>query len=275
MSLPYKVTVVAPSKEKKEIEKLILQCFDLINETANSWNPHSEISSLSARHTTKAITISPTLSELFHITDKIYHLTNQRFDPTIAPIMMAYQKNDLHEVKAIGWEKISYGPSFIQKKDEKISFDLCGIAKGYCIDLIAEKLASHGYRQFLIEWAGDLRASGMHPEKRPWLVSVNGIEEIKLQDCAIATSTHYMPRYWEKEDKHYFHIIDPKSQKPLSLEDTLLSSVSVQAKNCAEADALATAMMTCTSKEELLTLVKELTEKDKDLIFWFSSKEKL
>jgi thiamine biosynthesis lipoprotein len=73
--------------------------------------------------------------------------------------------------------------------------DLCGIAKGYSVDLVADALQALGLADFLVEVGGELRARGRRPDGQPWRVAVAGIARegapprtLVLQDMAIATS---------------------------------------------------------------------------------------
>jgi len=64
----------------------------------------------------------------------------------------------------------------IRKKHVDARLDLCGIAKGWAIDKIAEALPSPCW----VEWGGDIKVTGKHPSGRPWVVAVP--EPPKLTD---------------------------------------------------------------------------------------------
>ena len=146
--------------------------------------------------------------------------------------------------------------------------------KGFAVDCLLEKLWALGFSNTYVEWGGDIRASGEHPEGRPWNILLHFFsketEVFPLQDCALATSGDY-EQIWETESGSYSHIIDPKSKQAIKRRSHSLAAVTVKAPNCALADALATACMTFSSAEEAHTWANKLTEKNPKLTFWIAS----
>lgn len=94
---------------------------------------------------------------------------------------------------------------------------------------------------FMIELGGEVRVKGT------WNIGIEapvpGIRRImhtvEVTDAALATSGDYR-NVVERDGKRYSHIIDPRTGYPI---DHDLASASVIADTCAEADALATALM--------------------------------
>ena len=140
----------------------------------------------------------------------------RQFDPTIEPIQQLW-KNRLNEARepgpdeiaallpATGWNKIHIEKGLFWKDHDGCSLDLGGIAKGYCVDLLVEQLNAAGYPDVFVEWGGEIRASGRHPDKRPWNIFISrlgnsnpslAIATIALRDQAIATSGDYM-QFWK------------------------------------------------------------------------------
>jgi hypothetical protein len=77
---------------------------------------------------------------------------------------------------------------------------------------------------------------------------------LDLANKAIATSGCYIQN-WTIDAVSYTHIIDPITKQPI--QNSPISSVSVLASTCAEADALATALMLFPSKEAAETWASE------------------
>ncbi|GBG33225.1 NADH-cytochrome b5 reductase-like protein [Hondaea fermentalgiana] len=50
--------------------------------------------------------------------------------------------------------------------------DLNGIAKGWAIDAIVDRLKSKGFTSAFVDWAGDIKVLGTHADGRPWTVAV-------------------------------------------------------------------------------------------------------
>ena len=121
--------------------------------------------------------------------------------------------------------------------------DFGGIAKGYAVDLIVEKLQATGVDAAIVNAGGDLRAYS-RVEQQFWRIAVRhpqqgliGLIEVG-QDEAVFTSGNYQ-RYVEHEDQRYAHILNPLTGWPVAD----LASVTVLSENGMQADAAATALM--------------------------------
>ena len=50
---------------------------------------------------------------------------------------------------------------------------MASIAKGYGVDVIVGVVRQKGYRNFLVEIGGEVVASGVRKDGRPWVVGIN------------------------------------------------------------------------------------------------------
>ena len=139
------------------------------------------------------------------------------------------------------------------RKSAPIALDLNGIAKGYGVDRLADTLRGHGIADALVGIDGEMRALGLRPDGQPWAIAVEAPDRerrtphsiLALQDAAVATSGDY--RHWvEVQGRRLSHTMDPHRGRPLLASP---ASVSVVARNCAEADAWATALMVLGSEK--------------------------
>ena len=262
MTIPYCIQVESTDKA---VEEVILSTFSEIHAIYNNWNPASEISQLNQLPAYQKVALSPQLASFLSFVDQMVIQTEGRFDPTVEPLQLLWKHSlqlgqlpspqDLEKLSpAIGWEKVHLENDLFWKEHPLTAIDLGGIAKGYAVDLLAERLAQLGLRNIYIEWGGEVRTIGPHPEGRPWKVGIQGLSTIDLTNTAIATSGSYM-QHWTLDNISYTHIIDPRTQKPL--HDSPITSVSVLAPTCAEADAYATALMLFPTKEEALSWAQE------------------
>ena len=290
MKMPYKIIVGAPllPDELATLQAAVSATFDEVNATYNNWNPQSEISAFNNGITT---TLSPSLIRLLNITDEAVILTEGRFDPTVEPLRLLWNsfladnstppaEAIAQTMEAVGWHHLEIGSSSIHKKHPSLRIDLCGIAKGFAVDLISEQLIAAGYHHFYVEWGGDIRVSGLHPTGRPWRVFIaqfentqldDAIATVELQDEAIATSGDYIHN-WGTETGYYSHIIDPSTGWATPLSPERVSSATVTAPSCALADALATAALLFDTIEDAQTWAKEIEEKYPTVRFWFASR---
>jgi len=257
MTIPYCIQIGDTVNDEAQVESLILSVFSEINQKYNNWNPDSEVSQLNSLAAYKTFLISPELATFLHYVDEIVLLTEGRFDPTVGSLQKMWKayltegnlppQNRVEEIKAdIGWGTLHCEDRCFWKEKSSTAIDLCGIAKGYAVDLLVEKLQASGYHNVYVEWGGEIRALGHHPSDRPWKIGIQGLSSIDLTDTAIATSGSYIQN-WSIDGVHYTHIIDPITREPL--HNSTITSVSVIAKSCREADAIATALMLFPTKE--------------------------
>lgn len=238
MTVPYRILVGQPLNALQiyKTQRKIDAIFDRTHRVYNKWNPESELSKFNQLEAGKSLDISVRLARLLELTHRMWKQTDHLFDPTI-------------EGKVIGWDKVDlYGITLTKKED--IQLDLGGIAKGQTIDELTEELH---FANLLVEWGGDFRAKGQHPEGRPWLVSIKNpfggeIATIPLQDEALATSGDY-EQFEFVNGKHLSHIVHPFTGEKLERKSGSVVSCSVLGKTCAEADAMATAGMLLNQNE--------------------------
>lgn len=269
MGIPYTIKVGDSLDEdlKQTIENIINDTFLEIDLVYNNWNARSEISKINQLAAFEKVAVSPGLYSLLENIDKIYQLTEGRFDPTIEPIERMW-KTHLRQgkipstetlkpwVQSVGWRHIHLEEGCLWKDHALTAIDLGGISKGYCVDMLVERLTEMGISNLFVEWGGEVRAQGHHPKKRPWHVAIAGMTSIDLEG-ALATSGDYF-QCWEVDGVTYTHIIDPMTCQPLQKGHAAITSTSVKMESCAYADAFATALMLFSSAEEGKQWVKTL-----------------
>lgn len=125
------------------------------------------------------------------------------------------------------------------------TLDLSGIAKGFAVDAVAERLRGMEVRDFLIEVGGELRGEGIKPDGQPWWVDLEPVPgaalapvRVALHGLAVATSGDYR-RAFARGGKVYAHTLDPRTGRPA---DNGVASVTVLHPSCMLADAWATAL---------------------------------
>lgn len=292
MEMPYRITVgqALSSSQLSELQTLVINTFEEVNNVYNNWNPNSEISKFNK--SCHPHTPSKELERLLNLTDNIVVMTEGRFDPTIEPLRLLWQRH-LKEAscptaeaiadteESVGWKKLQRKAGLLHKANAKLSLDLCGIAKGYAVDLITERIVAAGYPNLYVEWGGEIRGHGEHPTGRPWRIFISHFEDtnpnhaidyVELNNQAIATSGDYLQN-WECEGVCYSHLIDPITGRPTPLSSKRVASASVIAPSCAIADGLATAALLFDTIEEAKNWAKKIEAVDPSIRFWLVSKE--
>lgn len=298
MTVSYRILVghALSEKQKEDIQILIHETFEEINTTYNKWNPNSELSHLNRLKAGERHLLSPALFQFFQRIDTLVHLSQGRFDPTIEPLQALWKsrleqnqrpsENDLTLIKpCVGWDKIHFEKGIFYKEDERTQLDLGGIAKGWCVDLLIQRLNQAGFVNTYVEWGGDIRTSGSHPCHRPWNVYISRLGDpdprhalayISLKDQAIATSGDYF-QYWtlteDQQETIYCHIFNPLTLQPLEVKTGSIASASLIADDCLTADGLAKVMMLFDSKEEAEAWIKQIQPTIQNLRYWIISRE--
>lgn len=130
----------------------------------------------------------------------------------------------------------------VRFRGERTTVTLDGMAKGFIVDRMAQKLETRGADNYLINAGGDIRAAGGRDGRAPWVVAVQDPNKegdypdvLDLCDGAVATSGSY-EIYFDR-DRTLHHIVDPAGGSPAHT-----SSVTVRAATAMTADSLATAV---------------------------------
>ncbi|MFN4174468.1 MAG: FAD:protein FMN transferase, partial [Parachlamydiaceae bacterium] len=191
MTIDYKVTIGHPleTNEIDIVKNIIKATFDEVDEIYNRWNPKSELSRLNKSRSIEPIQISDKLYNLLSYAAKFVKISEGRFDPTVEPLVVLWksklEKNEipsdeeLMKVRSyVGWNHIHLDDHFFRKDHHLTEIDLGGIAKGYAVDLVTENLLKAGYKNLLVDWGGEIRASGMHPENRAWKIFISRLNDM-------------------------------------------------------------------------------------------------
>ena len=145
----------------------------------------------------------------------------------------------------VGWDKVAWQRPRIALTRAGMELDFGGFGKEYAVDRVCAVLAQAGVRHGLVEFGGDLRILGPHPDGTPWRVGIRHpraperpLATIDLPAGAVATSGDY-ERFFEKDGRRYSHLLDPRSGEPARG----LASVTVLAPQCLVAGTLTTIAM--------------------------------
>lgn len=227
-----------------------------------SLSPFNEHSIISAVNRNEPVTVDSMFAEVFDKAMKISKETDGAFDITVAPLVNLWgfgfkqgtrpTRHTIDSLLAItGYYKVTLEDGQIKKADPRIMLDCSAIAKGYGSDAVASLLRSRGVKNFMVEIGGEIVTSGISRKRVPWKIGVTKpIDDslstnqelqtvLNVTDKAMATSGNYRNFYY-KDGKKYAHTIDPKTGYPV--QHNILSAT-VLAKECATADAYATAFM--------------------------------
>lgn len=245
----------------KSADDLSHKIKEKLQEVNNSLSPFEKGSIISKINNNVEVEPDSMFIYVFNMAQDVSKDTEGAFDITVAPLVNAWgfgfkkgidpDSATIDSLKQfVGYNKIAIEAGKIKKKHPETTLNCSAIAKGYGCDAVAQMLQSHGINDYMIEIGGEVSLKGKNDKGTAWSIGVSKPSEngnltnelqtvLKLTDCSMATSGNYR-NYRYKDGKRYSHTIDPHTGYPV--EHTLLSAT-VIARECAYADALATAFM--------------------------------
>lgn len=268
----YKITYQHDKNLQKEIEAQLKS----VNDALSMFDKKSIITAVNNNEPVK---LNDMFVNVFKLAQSISEDTDGAFDITVAPLVNAWgfgyksgalpSQQDIDSIRAfVGYQKVKLSGMRIQKEDARLTLDCSAIAKGYGTDVVARYLLREGIKNFMVEIGGEIVTHGVNPKRQQWSIGIEKPVEdslamkselqtvLKVDDIAMATSGNYRNFYY-KDGKKYAHTIDPKTGFPV--QHNILSAT-VLAKQCAVADAYATAFMVMGLEKS-----KEVLARHKDL----------
>ncbi len=246
-----------------DISKGLDSIFNRVNNSVSTYVPNSDISRIN--NGDRTVIVDSIFRNVFELSERINKESKGYFDPTVGVLRNAYGFGDTKPLQIIdqrvldslmqyvGFNKVKLTQAgTIQKQNPNIYFDFNAVAKGYGIDCIAKYLRDLGLTNFLIELGGEVVAQGINLNNNgPWIGGIEATSssledrslqaKLKLENIAMASSGNYRKfRIDSVTGKRYVHTLNPLTG---SAQMSDLTSATVLAKTCAEADAYATAFM--------------------------------
>jgi thiamine biosynthesis lipoprotein len=264
MGTSYTIDLAAPIDDtaRAQLAKSIEAELAVINQAMSTYDPGSELSRFNRRQDIDWVRVSPGLLEVLDSASRISAASQGAFDVTVGPLVelwgfgpeyRARQVPNAESIeqarKSVDYRNVQLDLSTegVRKRHPRTQIDVCAIAKGYGVDRVALVLDRHGFRDYLVEIGGELRARGTAASGRPWRVGIARPVEgrhvvgeiVALQNRGIATSGT-TEDFFEQDGRHYSHTIDPGTGRPVEHPPM---AVSVIADTTMEADAWATALL--------------------------------
>jgi thiamine biosynthesis lipoprotein len=143
----------------------------------------------------------------------------------------------------VGWHRVSWRDHTLSMPSG-MEIDLGGLGKEYAVDRAAVLLAPRATSAYLVNFGGDLRASGWRRGERPWVVGVDdpdqtgeaAVYKLELSEGGLATSGDAR-RFVRWNGKRLGHILDPRTGWPVA---DAPRAVTVLSDTCLEAGTLST-----------------------------------
>ncbi|MBK04441.1 MAG: hypothetical protein CL920_20455 [Deltaproteobacteria bacterium] len=265
----YNIKVIHKTKLPKGLHMRLKAALQRVDEQMSTYNKKSELSRFNAFKQTTPFKVSAALVQVVSKAHEITKMTGGAFDVTIGPVINAWGFGPKKRIKPpaqdvldkakqrVGAAKLTYDNNThtLRKTRADLYVDLSAIAKGYGVDVVGRELERAGFRDYMVEIGGEVRARGKNPRGIAWRIGIEkpgqGQQQIHtvvpLHNMSMATSGNYR-NYITVQGKRISHIIDARTANPITHD---LASVSVFHKDCTTADALATALFVLGAKEGL------------------------
>jgi thiamine biosynthesis lipoprotein len=263
MGTTYTVRVAAPpaSVDATIVRVAIDEVLAKIDRSMSGYRSDSEIARFNASASTQWYDVSADVAALVQESRDIGDASGGVFDITVAPLVAAWGfgpagaptqlpgADQLAQIEAlVGYRKLHVrsNPPALRKDVAGLSIDLNGIAPGFAVDLLAERLRGLRIENFMIDIGGEIRAQGRNARGEPWHIAVEHPVDTQrtpftgvwLDGAAVSTSGEYRD-YYERNGHRYSHTVDPRTGRTLDREP---GSVVVIAPTAAQADGWATAL---------------------------------
>lgn len=229
-------------------------------ESKNSMSIFSTTSLLSRINSNETDSLDSHITHNIELARRFSELSDGTYDITIKPLtdVLGFGKEEAENtvnidslLEFVGYELLSINEGRLHKADSRVQIDLNSIAKGYTVDLLAERIEELQISDYMVNIGGEIRCRGLNPTGELWSIAIetpydgnmamDSFEEIvRIADRAVATSGNYRRYYLTESGQKIAHTIDPKTGR--SAVSSLLSAT-VIAPTCAEADAAATMFM--------------------------------
>ena len=211
------------------------------------------------------------------LAQRFSELSNGAYDVTIRPLTEAWgfgrgvaaQRVNVDSIlEFVGCDKLRVEDGRLVKSDNRVQIDLNSIAKGYVVDLMAERLEQLAIENYMVNIGGEIRCKGFNSRGERWSIGIETPYDgnmamdsfetiIYVEDQAVATSGNYRRFYLDVKGNKVVHTIDPRTGYSVVSE---LLSATVVAPTCAEADAAATMFMAMGATADALSLAEYCAE---------------
>jgi thiamine biosynthesis lipoprotein len=213
----------------------VFQEFDRLEALLSTWRERSDIQQLNRAAGKHPVPVGTELRDVLQTARQVSDWTGGKFDVTFGVMSglwkFDYQNQDgtipeRDEVerrrKLIDYRDLVVderaGTAFLRR--EGMIANLGGIGKGYAVDRAQDILRKRGFRDFMIQFGGDMYVAGRSGD-HPWRLGIQDprgpanriFAEMDVSDSTFSTSGDYA-RFFIKDGRRYHHILDPATGEP-------------------------------------------------------------
>lgn len=200
------------------------------------------------------VVVDEEMAALLDYAQTCYQQSDGLFDVTSGILRQAWnfsgdrlpEQRDIDALlERVGWDKLSWERPVLKFHVPGMELDFGGIGKEYAADRAASHCLARGITAGVVNFGGDLRVIGPHPDGSAWEIGINHPREpgkllatLSVPSGAVATSGDY-ERCIVVDGKRYGHVLNPRTGWPVQG----LASVSVVAVHALVAGSACTIAM--------------------------------
>ena len=254
----------------------IFREFDRLEGLLSNWQEDSDVQRLNSAAGQHPVRVGTELRDVLETARQVSDWTNGKFDVTFGVMSglwkFDYQNQDgtipdhrevVRRRSLINYRDLELdernGTAFLRRHGMVVN--LGGIGKGYAVDRARAILHDRGFRDFLIQFGGDMYAGGREGD-RPWKLGIQDprgpanriFATVDVSDSTFSTSGDYA-RSFIKDGRRYHHILDPATGEPS--QDC--RSVTIMTASATIADGLSTGVFVL-GPEHGMALIEQLPD---------------
>ena len=209
--------------------------FDRLEGLLSTWREHSDLQGLNGAAGKHPVPVGTELRDVLRTARQVSEWTGGKFDVTFGVMSglwkFDYQNQDgtiperdevARRRRLIDYRDLEVderaGTAFLRR--EGMVANLGGIGKGYAVDRARDILRERGFRDFMIQFGGDMYAAGRSGD-HPWRLGIQDprgpanrvFAAIDVSESTFSTSGDYA-RFFIKDGRRYHHILDPATGEP-------------------------------------------------------------
>lgn len=213
----------------------VFQEVDRLEGLLSTWRETSDVQRLNAAAGRNAVPVGTEIRDVLQTARQVSEWTGGKFDVTFGALSglwkFDYQNQDgtipqrnevVRRLRFINYRDLVVderaGTAFLRR--EGMVVNLGGIGKGYAVDRSRDILRKRGFRDFMVQFGGDMYVAGSSGGQ-PWRLGIQDprgpanriFAAIDLSESTFSTSGDYA-RFFIKDGHRYHHILDPATGEP-------------------------------------------------------------
>ena len=242
----------------EQVRRQVDQMLEEFESIASTWRPDSQLSQFNAAPAGTCQDMPEPILDLVKLAGELHEQSAGSFDLTLGPLMELWGFHggaglQVPDEQQIAQAMARTGHQYLHLRDgqlckeRQLELDISGLAAGYMVDQVAERLIAMGIQSYMVELTGELKADGSKPGASPWRIAIEEPRDasrvaqliLPLRGYGVSTSGDYR-NYFEHEGQRYSHTFDPLLGRPVAQE---LAAVTVLHPSAAWADGLSTILL--------------------------------